>query len=441
MSLQKGLVGHWTMDSQDVDNGVLRDRSAYDNYAGINGSVAIGSNSIIGESIDFSGSSGYLRLGQGHPLDFQGDDFSLSFYLYVKSAEDRDGIINVTLEDDSVFAFNIEEDISGSPFILKFRSRDDSNNNQSIGSTGDLALDTWFHFALVRKGDNIKLYKDGTVEFNNSYSHTIHPAGDAHFGAQPDYSRDLQGKLSSIRVYDRALSDSEINSLYQQRSLRLLRSSIYNNLIARWKLTSDTYDNGTFRDSSAYDTHGDERNGLIVSDEYTSFDASDSDYISMGVLDKPYDLGETGSISVFFRTSETGISNLLLSNDTRYANDNGYAAYASTDFLRLYIEDSGNDDFLDYNIDPVLSSDWHHYVGTWNIDNMDLYLDKELVASMPRTTGTDLETNNVFDIGRGDYDKQSHFTGDISDVRLYNKKLDQSEINRIFNKEITRLKL
>lgn len=50
-SLNKGLVFHGTFNDSDTDNGVLRDKSAYDNHGVINGGVTTGQNGIVGEYV------------------------------------------------------------------------------------------------------------------------------------------------------------------------------------------------------------------------------------------------------------------------------------------------------------------------------------------------------------------------------------------------------
>src|SRR6056297_3100433 len=66
VNLQKGLVGHWTMDSIDVDNGMIRDRSGYDNHGTINGATP-GYSGKVGRDFDFDGTDDVITTANFSP--------------------------------------------------------------------------------------------------------------------------------------------------------------------------------------------------------------------------------------------------------------------------------------------------------------------------------------------------------------------------------------
>lgn len=61
--LHKGLVGHWSMDDRDVDNGIIRDRSAFDNHGTLNGGIVTGVSSPVGRGFEFTSGNGDYLVG------------------------------------------------------------------------------------------------------------------------------------------------------------------------------------------------------------------------------------------------------------------------------------------------------------------------------------------------------------------------------------------
>jgi hypothetical protein len=74
-----------------------------------------------------------------------------------------------------------------------------------------VALRTWNHMAIVRKGKSVRVYLNGEatpeIEAPSSSNATA-----LQFGACPDHSETWEGRIDEIAVYGRALSSAEIAS-------------------------------------------------------------------------------------------------------------------------------------------------------------------------------------------------------------------------------------
>ncbi|MCP4608695.1 MAG: tetratricopeptide repeat protein [Planctomycetes bacterium] len=90
--------------------------------------------------------------------------------------------------------------------------------NWYAASFGELRGGTWYHLAATYDGENIKTYKDGVLITNNS-----DPSG-APFAENESLklgrhaiTRDyFSGTIDDVRIYDYALSESEIKSLHNE---------------------------------------------------------------------------------------------------------------------------------------------------------------------------------------------------------------------------------
>lgn len=117
-----------------------------------------------------------------------------------------------------------------------FRTEAVTQNGYSFGSgniSGGTPLNTWMHFAVVfdesNSTRNVYWYKDGSLFYTGNMSSGNNPTGE-YF--QPNaigratgtseflYSNSLKGKVSRFATYDRALSASEIELLYEGNKVR-----------------------------------------------------------------------------------------------------------------------------------------------------------------------------------------------------------------------------
>ena len=206
--LHKGLVGHWTMNSEDVDNGQVRDRSGYDNHGTIYQNADTGLSGANGESISFNGTDGgFVRT----PTQDTFSAYTVSFWIFARSLNTGGHVI-------STFANNAIQFRTRSGG-LNFRQDDNSGNTVKVGSSLD--LEKWYHVAGTWDGSQIELFIDGSSSGTQSISSMNVPGsgsgfqiGKHAFGAD----RAVWAKMSDVRLYKRALSQPEIKQLADQRT-------------------------------------------------------------------------------------------------------------------------------------------------------------------------------------------------------------------------------
>jgi len=101
----------------------------------------------------------------------------------------------------------------------------DGGNNQLDLGLGDthakdtniqtLSTNTWYHIALTWDDGDYVVYVDGDNDANGTYTGLSNIGSIADIGNNGNYSdpEAFQGKLDQVRIYDRALSESEIEDL------------------------------------------------------------------------------------------------------------------------------------------------------------------------------------------------------------------------------------
>jgi hypothetical protein len=111
----------------------------------------------------------------------------------------------------------------------------DRNNNSKLGfyctdgvssitilpypsSSSSLSIGHWYHGAIVYDGTNVKFFIDGILDNTLTVSGSLHSFTSAllQIGSSDDGTDQFRGDIDDIRVYNRALSNSEIQALYHE---------------------------------------------------------------------------------------------------------------------------------------------------------------------------------------------------------------------------------
>jgi len=229
MSLQKGLVGHWTMDDRDTSGGILYDKSGYDIHMSVNNTSAISTVSAnIGDGIYFSNSGSTATNVDSIPDNLGNkikNSCSISFWAKDISFTGNDSFDAWVIRssgdniDKSIGVFGGRE---GETFT--FERRDESGNFQGIGTTTTSWGSEWHHIVcqFSTSNNNREIWVDS--ELDNTQANDFQATSD--FTGLDISLGGLDGELDDLRLYSRTLSESEINALYQMRSMKETTSNI-----------------------------------------------------------------------------------------------------------------------------------------------------------------------------------------------------------------------
>ncbi|WP_083997316.1 endo-beta-N-acetylglucosaminidase H [Chryseobacterium angstadtii] len=197
-----------------------------------------------------SGSAGNLNLN-GSALSFEGWIKPSSF----KSASPYISSVMGTEVSDSNSAFLRLGDASLANNKLQF-VLSINNVQQKLASVTALNANTWYHVAATYDGSNMRIYINGVLDATKSQTGNVVSNGAFNVGYLYNTSRNFNGKVDEMRVWKRALSQTEISQ--NMCNVTLPATS----LAAYWKFNEGS-------GSSVQDTSG---NGVTLT--LTGVDAS-----------------------------------------------------------------------------------------------------------------------------------------------------------------------
>ncbi|MBU3979612.1 LamG domain-containing protein, partial [Patescibacteria group bacterium] len=171
----------------------------------------------IGSALQFNGVNNYVSTGNPSSLSFGTGNFTYSFWVYTISNQSNTHIISKwkwsnTPSTNQGIVFTVQQ----GPWLQVWLG--DASSSNAIGSTSysALPLNAWKHIALTRQSGIVKLFVDAVQVDSNSLAHDINTTTPLTIGGPSDLSsKFFNGKVDEIKIYNRALTDSEVLAEYQ----------------------------------------------------------------------------------------------------------------------------------------------------------------------------------------------------------------------------------
>ena len=194
-------------------NGNAKDSSANGNDGTVDG-AALTSDRFgnTGTAYSFDGVGNYIEIADSASLHVNGD---ITTSIWVKGTLPGVPIAKYDAANDAGWSIQLRPG-GGADFGV----RDHSGSYKSSGVT-PIFDGTWHMLVGQRKGTALKIFLDGVLSRQdtvgssgsivNSLSMTIGTQNDSHT------NNFWTGSIDDIRIYNRALSDSEVNLLYRER--------------------------------------------------------------------------------------------------------------------------------------------------------------------------------------------------------------------------------
>src|SRR3989338_4371857 len=207
-----GLVGYWSMNE---NTGTVASDFSGNGNRGIltNGPTWV--DGKRGKALNFDGVNDYVGIPDRDYLDLGTSNWSLA--LWVKTEQSDGGLFC----HDSASAVGCGGDfysleIIGGNAVAKF---DAGGLTARATSTTTVNDGKWHHLVLVRSAPKVvNIYVDGVFEDSYDYSGSggtlVNPSRTLTIGAL-DGANFINGLIDEVRIYNRALSATEIQALYK----------------------------------------------------------------------------------------------------------------------------------------------------------------------------------------------------------------------------------
>ncbi len=457
--LESGLILHYTFDGGEVswstDSATTTDRSG-NGYNGTYYGSGPAQDVIAGrtgQALKFKGQ--YITAGDVNAVDTL---TAATFCSWMK----HDSITS----DDSIIAKNSgvggfkffrDETTTGKRDVYALFVAEDTGAGGSINTVESAASttpqNTWVHVCgsfAATSATGLKLYINGDLVSTASASGIDNING----GSQDlEIGLGFDGTIDDNRIYNRALSASEVTRLYELGATTHINTTIdtnddlENGLVGHWTFDGPNMNIGSGTreviDTSGSGNHGDWKNHATTTvagklGQGILFDGTD-DFISMGSGDIPFTKTSAFSGTAWIKTRNTG----AISSNWEYIASSGWvfaigiAGANSVEFGLL--NDVANAGRYQMGSTNVLDGQWHFisftYDGSNTVAGIKLYTDGGLEGmstfrnSDPGTlVDNDLRIAATEGLGTGEFE----FDGTIDDVRIYNRALATSTIKRLY---------
>jgi hypothetical protein len=209
--LSANLIGYWSVDE---GTGTV----AQDSAGGHPGTLRNGPTwtaGHIGQAVRFDGADDYVDLGN---VDISGSALTIAAWIRPDSfATDDARIVSKAMgsaEQDHYFMLST---VSSGGIKLRFRLKAGSSTSTLVASSGTLTAGQWAHAAAVYNGSAMILYLNGVEvgRVNKTGALATSATTPVAIGRNPQAYGGFGGAIDDVRLYQRALSASDIGALME----------------------------------------------------------------------------------------------------------------------------------------------------------------------------------------------------------------------------------
>jgi len=221
----KGLVGHWTLAQKDEVEGKANDSTPNANHGTVSFNRRYTTNQK-GESnaaIKFHGNSKISTTLRAK--DIPSDKFTISVWAKPNTLKGKPvGVQDIVSTFNHVGGGNPSTGMTfGKDYYDTFFSTNlfDGKGHSTVLKYPDWEVEQWYHIVLVFDGGNYALLYFGDEEGAELVDRNDHPISSVYneypFNIGKSEGRasgSFDGEISDVRIYNRALSEDEVKTLY-----------------------------------------------------------------------------------------------------------------------------------------------------------------------------------------------------------------------------------
>jgi hypothetical protein len=211
-SLSSGLVGYWTFDDPDISGASVTDKSP----VGTNTGTIVGATKTIGklgQALKFNGTSNYVNSGNIQLTN----SLTITGWVKLNTLSAGNGGSQTLASQNQ--AYGLEVVHSTGKLVCVFTTQGKAWNYCDTNSTGSLTPNTWYYISLTKDNNGYTYYINGVASGGGTdYNGNLVTGSDPTVigSRMPTVGSSLlNGSIDDVRIYNRALSASEVKRLYQ----------------------------------------------------------------------------------------------------------------------------------------------------------------------------------------------------------------------------------
>jgi len=393
---------------------------------------------IHNRALTFNGTTDYVDLGTGINSLIT-NQITVTAWVKVTASDDISIVVagqysDITEKDFALFPY---QSAGGQVYF-------DVGNGTVSGratSNAGYALGNWFLIVGTYDGSNVRIYYNGVIGATvGTLTGNISFSGDSIKIGKQSGGSFFNGSIDDVRIYNRALTASDVAALYQAGSHRtgdvgfskMLFPPIDQSVVGWWKL-NDAAGQTIVKDWTANANTGTSANNIISATGYT------------GVANTAMTFNGTSDyVSVADSASLDGMANITIAfwGKASTFSDNAYPVgkRASYEFLanggKLKAGVNSGDWVYATTATSITTGVWFHATVTYDGSNVKIYYNGSLEDTQPQSG---LVANSTNPLGLGFLLNPAvegyQFNGSISDVRIYNRALSAGEVKQLYMRD------
>jgi len=211
------MKGYWRFEEGAPWDGTVdevKDRSPYENHGTAHSGAIQSDPGKVGQCAEFDGDDDYIEVecGPGSSLNLE-TAVSIEAWVYPHSLGGYQAIVSKHRHDTLQRGYYLGLVNSNVQFCLS-----DDGSTLTCVSSGTIPSNTWTHITATSDASTMKLYINGAQDPNTKVApSTIHQntldlrIGKYDYGGLP---RHFDGKIDEVAIWDRALTETEIEDIY-----------------------------------------------------------------------------------------------------------------------------------------------------------------------------------------------------------------------------------
>jgi len=434
-----GLVANWSMDATSGTSVVDTINANNGSFVGSPAWRTTGGTG--GGALYFDGAS-YISISDSATLDTL-NDFSAGGWVYFSSAPADAGTQRnsrimqkgAAVPTTTSYALHALTSAGGGQNKAIFCVYKTDTQTCATGTT-DMSAFAWHHVMGTRSGSTLKIYVDGVLETTaTGPSGSLDDEANMYFARSPGNTDGYMiGLLDDLRVYNRALSQTEIENIVQNPpSIGLISHWAFDESSGTVASDGMGTNNGTTTAGQTWYPATGKFAGALAFDGIAQYASTPHS----ATLDT---LGDFTAAGWFYLSAQPPASGKLRSprimqkGHSVPASSAYYLEIKSTSGVgtqpELCVYQSGIKTCATSPADASLNA-WHHVAGTRSGTTLKVYVDGTLAATTIGPSGF-LDDGSEMNFGNSPNNSDGLMYGMLDDLRVYNRALTLPEIQYLY---------